>query len=295
MRLVIGSLLISSLGLAACGADTTPPAPDAPGSVGTPGYTPLVSGTWSLPPTTEGYRCVRLTATADTWITAIHPIAPLGTHHTVLMVGPPDAPDGDVACDSSLVKPSIYASGVGTEALVLPDGVAVKVAAGEQLLLNLHLFNASEATLTGTSGIEVKTAAASAVVHEAGALLAGKDAGLIVKPGPSVQSGTCTLPAGTTVFAMAPHMHLLGTHMKVTYQAAAPQVLYDKDYTFDGQRYELLGAPRTSTGTEQLTVDCTYMNPSGTAVRFGEHTTQEMCYALTLVYPAPARKGSCTQ
>jgi len=294
MRLVIASLVVSLVGLAACGADSSPPGPDAASAPpGTPGYTPLVSGNWSLPASTESYRCVRLTAAADMWVTAIHPIAPQGTHHTVLMLGPPDAPDGDVECDSSLVKPAIYASGVGTDALVLPSGVAIKIAAGQQLLLNLHLFNASDATLTGASGIEVKTAEAASVVHEAGAMLAGKDAGLVVKPGMTVQTGACTLPAGTTVFAMAPHMHLLGVHMKVTFQAAAPQVIYDKDYTFEGQRYETLGAALTSGGTDQLVVDCTYMNPSGTTVRFGEHTTQEMCYALALVYPAPVRKGAC--
>jgi copper type II ascorbate-dependent monooxygenase-like protein len=286
MRLFLASLLL----LAACDTSSSTTDPDA---AATPGYIPLVSGTWSLPPSIEGYRCIRLTAKEDMWITAIHPIAPTGTHHTVLMLGPPDAPDGDVACDSMLVKPSIYASGVGTDALTLPDGVAIKVAAGQQLLLNLHLFNASDDTLRGTSGIEVKTAEASAILHEAGALLAGKDAGLVVKPGSSVQTGTCTLPAGTTVFAMAPHMHLLGTHMKVTYQAAAPLMVYDKDYAFEGQRYEVLDAPLVSDGTNRLVVDCTYMNPTGTTVTFGEHTAQEMCYALTLVYPAPKVRGPC--
>lgn len=289
--------LTLSLGLAACGADHAGAAPDAPGatdgSVNTPGYSSLVTGAWSLPAATEAYRCVRLTATADMWVTSIHPIAPTGTHHTVLMVGPPDAPDGAVDCDSSLVKPAIYASGVGTDALDMPSGVAIKIAAGDQLLLNLHLFNASDAVITGTSGIEVKTTDAGAVVHEAGAVLAGKDAGLAVKPGPSVQTGTCTLPAGTTMFAMAPHMHLLGVHMKVTFQGAPSQVLYDKDYTFEGQRYAVLGAPVRSSGTDQLIVDCSYMNPSGTTVKFGEHTTQEMCYALALVYPAPTTRGAC--
>ena len=56
------------------------------------------------------------------WISAIRPVVPVGTHHTVLMVGPVDAPDGTVECESALVKPSIYASGVGTQPLVLPDG-----------------------------------------------------------------------------------------------------------------------------------------------------------------------------
>ena len=289
------STLLVICSLAACGADhALDPGPDA-GAVGTPGYTPLVTGTWTLPASTELYRCVRLTATQDTWITSIHPIAPSGTHHTVLMVGPPDAADGDTLCDSSLVKPALYASGVGTDALTLPAGVAIKVAAGQQLLLNLHLFNASDAPLSGTSGIEVETTTAAAVSHEAGAVLIGKDAGLVVPPGASTQTGTCTMPAGVTLFAMAPHMHLLGRHMKVSYQGTAARVLYDQDYTFEGQRYATMAPALTSAGGDQLTVDCSYMNATGTTVRFGEHTTQEMCYALALIYPAPAMRGTCTR
>src|SRR5258708_29631323 len=101
--------------LAACGNDyhgSSTTGPDA-GS-GSNGYTTLGSGQWSLPASSEKYVCLRQTVDRDIYVTAISPIAPPGTHHTVLMVGPPDAPDGTTDCTSALVNPSIFASGVGT-------------------------------------------------------------------------------------------------------------------------------------------------------------------------------------
>lgn len=280
--------------LAACEAESTGSSPDA--GAGPDGYVSLIEGAWTLPSGTENYVCVRTTVTRDVWISAIRPVAPLGTHHTVLMLGAPDGPDGITDCTSSLVKPAIYASGVGTQALEMPAGVAVHVKPGQQLLLNLHLFNSGDEELEGRSGIEIIPADPAAVEHEAGVVLAGRAQGLEVPPGKSTQIGTCTTPANITVFAIAPHMHMLGTHMKVSYSAgtAAPRVLLDEPYAFDEQRFQLLTPQLTSTAGGKLKVECSYMNPSLDTVLFGEHTEQEMCYALTFVYP-PVAIESCTR
>jgi hypothetical protein len=282
--------------LAACGNDVA--TEELPDAGPTPdGYERLIEGAWSLPPSFEKYVCVRTTMTRDTWISSLRPVAPLGTHHTVLMVGPPDAPDGITDCTSALVAPAIYASGVGTEPLDLPAGVAVHVKPGQQLLLNLHLFNASDAPLDGTSGVEIVAADPNTIEHEAGVVLAGRAQGLQVPPGLTTQSGSCTTPADVTVFAVAPHMHLLGTHMKVSYASTTggtARVLMDEPYSFDDQRFHSLSPTVVTTAGGKLTVECTYMNPTGATVVFGEHTEEEMCYALSFIYPAPAVQ-SCTR
>lgn len=283
------------LSLSACEAESDIPLPDA--NPGADGYVTLIEGAWTLPAGTENYVCVRTTVTSDVWISAIRPVAPSGTHHTVLMIGAPDGPDGITDCGSSLVKPAIYASGVGTQALEMPTGVAVHARPGQQLLLNLHLFNSGDEPLEGISGIEIVHADPATIEHEAGVVLAGRAQGLQVPPGASTQVGTCTTPADVTVFAIAPHMHMLGTHMKVSYTTAAaatPRVLLDEPYSFDEQRFQLLTPQLTSTAGGKLTVECSYMNPSIDTVLFGEHTEQEMCYALTFMYPA-LDVESCTR
>ena len=85
-------------------------------------------------------------------------------------------------------------------------------------------------------------------------------------------------------------MHLLGTHMKIAYQGAT---VMDQDYSFDGQRFDVLAQPIATVAGGKLVVDCTYANYTGSTVYFGEHTQDEMCFALTFVYPAPAA-DQCT-
>ena len=90
---------------------------------------------------------------------------------------------------------------------------------------------------------------------------------------------------------MAPHMHILGTHMKVTY---GTRTVFDQPYSFDEQRFHMIEPAITTVAGGKYTVTCSYVNTTGTAVTFGEHTEQEMCYALTFVYPPPTAT-SCTQ
>lgn len=274
MRTSLALLILVS----ACGTDTPPDI------VGGDGYETLIAAEWTLPPSTEKYLCVRETITEDLWIKSMRPIAPDGTHHAVLMLGAPDAPDGTVECSPSLIKPAIYASGVGAQPLDMPDGVAVHARPGDQLLLNLHLFNAEDSTLSGTAGIEIATTDPVDSAHEAGVVLAGKAAGLIVEPGPSTQVGTCTTPAGMTLFALAPHMHLRGTHMKIAY---GTQVVFDEDYIFDEQRFRVMTPAIQTVAGQQFTIECSYFNETAAPLYFGESTNEEMCFALTFVYPRP--------
>ena len=286
MRLVVAILL-----LAGCGVDYMAPTgpDDVPVDMGSgsgSAAVPLISGDWSLQPDSENYVCVRKTITEDMYIKTILPVAPQGTHHFVLMVGDPDAPDGTTNCDSTLSKPAIFASGVGVQPLSMPDGIAVHIAAGQQLLLNLHLFNAGDTVLTGTSGIAIEPSDPVDTAHSAGVILAGKTIGLTVAPGVTTQDATCTTAAGTTFFAVSPHMHLLGTHLTATYNGAT---VLDTDYAFDEQQFRPV-TPVTTTANGKYHVTCTYANYSGSPVKFGESTEDEMCFAITFAYPAPQQK-----
>lgn len=269
--------------------------PDA-GSSGD-GFVTLLSTPWSLDPGSEQYDCYRVTMQQDVWIKSIKPIAPVGTHHSVLMlVTNPTEPDGLTQCSSLLTDPAIYASGVGTNELDFPDGIGLHIKAGQQLFLNLHLFNASDSPLTGTSGIEYLPADPTTIVHEAGTVLAGRatDATVPVGLNQSLQF-TCTTPANVTMFAVAPHMHLYGIHLNATYNPgsdAAPTTVLDTDYQFDNQQFRMMPQQLTTTAGGKYVVTCTYDNESGNPIDFGESTTQEMCFAMTYVYP-PQEEAIC--
>jgi hypothetical protein len=228
----------------------------------------LIESSWELGPGTEDYWCERLTVEEDMYIVSFRAIAPLGTHHTVLTVGNPTREDGGYRCDAGTnANAMIYGSGVGTNPLAFPEGVAMRVSAGQQLVLNLHLFNTSDATITGTSGTEVILVPA-------------------VPPGESTQSGRCTMNGNVTVFSVAPHMHQLGTHMRVVARPSSGDVtLLDEPYDFYEQSTYPIDPIALSQG-DRIEVHCTYDNDTGSSVGFGDSSDEEMCFAGVYRYPA---------
>lgn len=306
MRLNVrgGTLLLAALLVAACGDDGM--ATDDPGGPRDLGgaepdlapserdaYTPpggerfvLAAGDWSMPAGQEGYRCVRQTIDRTVFVHEFYPIAPNGTHHTVVTFNEsPTMPDGVTPCSATTNAPDmIYGSGVGTEPLVLPEGVAVEIPAGSQILVNLHLYNTSSEDLTGNSGIEVVTMPEELVSNRAEVLLAGPISFSI----PAMTSeypvdGGCTMNDDVTVFAIMPHMHQYGTAMRVEVDG---DVLYEGSYSFDDQRYFDVSPMRELSAGTRVGVHCEYDNPTSSSVGFGDSSNQEMCFALLYRYPA---------
>jgi hypothetical protein len=291
---------LAVIALAACGTpnpgtgDDDDDTPDAALADGNPedGYSELIAGNWSLGNGDEGYHCVTRTVTADTWITSFRNTAPPGTHHSALSVGPPIGPDGSGVCDAAANQPTIiYGAGVGTPDLALPEGVAVRVRAGQQLMLNLHVFNASDSPLSGRSGVSVKTT--TAAVAEAGVANTGKTTDLSVPPGSSTQVGTCNVAEATTAMSVFPHMHKLGVHMRATVtKPSGSTTLIDMPYSFDSQAYYPIAPELALAPGDRIRVECSYQNNTGATVGFGQSSLQEMC-GLGIYVTPPWTDGNC--
>jgi hypothetical protein len=243
-------------------------------------WTTLMTGDWTLAPGSEKTSDVHtLTLTRDIYVGAIRPIEPVGTHHTVLALNGIGA--GGI----------IYASGVGTNALEFPPGVGLKLPAGETLILQLHLFNTSAQMLAGTSGIEIIEVDPADIQDEADLFLPGPMTFAIPPNQTYTHSGTCTVNAPQNLFAVFPHMHQLGTHLKTTLTiGGTDQVLHDGDYAFDHQAFipfpSIAMQPNDTIKTE-----CTWTNTTGQTVTWGESSTTEMCFSIMYRYPAQSDGG----
>ena len=263
-------------------------------------WTQLIDGTWSLDANQEKYVCVAKTLRSDINIHGFTAVAPTGTHHTVLSLIPSGAniPDGMADCNGfTNGSHMLFGSGVGTPPMTMPDGVAVRLHAGQQILLNLHLFNTRTSAITGHSIIQIQALAASDVANEAEIVLAGKDDGLVV-PGHqrSTQTGTCTFTSDQTIFAMFPHMHTMGSNMAVTANLpdGGTHELLNQPYDFSVQRYYSISPTFAMPSGGSLTIGCSYNNTEDTKM-FGESTNNEMCYTGVYRYPANAGNGiTCT-
>jgi hypothetical protein len=257
----------------------------------------IIEGDWKLAPGEEILQqCVQQTLDEDVYVSAIRPVHPLGTHHTLVTLG-----DGSTSCTSSLISNGIiYAAGVGSKGLELPPGVALKFPKGSVLSMGLHLYNVTDGELTGTSAMEIVRLAPEEVEHEAEALLAGP-LSLSIPPGRQTVADECTVNAEQTVFAVFPHMHQYGVHLTTTVTTSGtPKVIHDGPYDFEEQEQIVIDPVKLAPG-DKIATECTYENTTAQTLGFGESSDTEMCFSILFRYPAQgvafctaARPGSVT-
>lgn len=296
--MLLGLLLVAVTAVG-CGSDGNPggggdDAPPPPDSMETPdspplpeGYTRLIGRTWTLQAGQQDiYRCVRITVPQDMYITNIMAQAPLGTHHTVLSIM--NGSDGEQDCNvGTLGMVMLYASGVGTSPLDFPTGVGIKVTAGTKIHLNLHLYNASDETLSGDSAILVK-AQSTPPPMLAEMVFAGKMFFSIpAMTQDHVVQGGCTVNNPYTLFAVWPHMHQIAKHQRVELiRGGVTTMLHDLPYEFSEQKYYLQSPEIQVQSGDRINVTCTYTNNTAQDVTYGDSSNQEMCFSGLYKYPA---------
>lgn len=257
----------------------------------------LIAGDWDLPSFSEDYYCVRETVAEDIFVRGFRAINPTGTHHTVLgtvggggLGGFGGTPDGVEQCASfQATGDMIFGSGAGTDAILFPAGLALKIPAGTQLLDHLHLFNTTPDTMQGRSGAEVLIADDYEMLADN--LLVGPLSLNIPTGVEHDEHGGCTMSQAVQVFSVQPHMHQTGIHARVTAVDAQGQeiaVLHDGPYDFDRQIYYAVDPPVAIPQGGRVEITCTYFNDTGKTLRFGESTEDEMCLASVYRFPGTA-------
>lgn len=289
--------------LVACGKDAATSGDDdaADAGDGAPaGYTRLIGRSWEVSAGENVYKCARVTVQQDMYITAIDVLKPAGTHHTLLTIAGANGtagPDGEHDCGpTSIGMYMLYAAGAGTPPIQLPAGVGVKVSAGEQLHLNLHLLNSSDETLSGDSAILVKTQPEPPSML-AEMVLAGP-LELDIPPTNSAVSfsGECTATSPYSLFAVWPHMHTFARRQKVELiHGDDARVLHEKDYKFDEQGYYAVDPIAAVASGDRVRVTCTYVNNSNSTVTYGDGPDREMCFAGLYRFPASGSNQYCPE
>lgn len=269
-----------------------------------PGWTSLIERSWSLGAYNEFHMCRVMKVPEDMYITGYRLVAPAGTHHTILSITN-DTTVGNFNCTPASEPTMLYAGGINTNDLVFPAGVAIKLAANQYIRLELHLFNASDSSISGTSGVQIKTAQASEVQHEGDMIFLGNIGNWSLAPTstPTNIYGSCGAPVDWHLFALWPHMHDYATHQKVTVRRGGSgpiDTLADQDY--DVREQKIYGMPDMLIRQfDQLEVTCTYVNdtnvtaPPGYMVYQGDGSTDEMCLTGLLKYPKGGSMYQCAQ
>ena len=166
----------------------------------------------------------------------------------------------------------------GSDLYFTPD-LGMRMDGNSSYLLEVH-YNSNDPNAVDASGVEV-CVSAQQPENEAIISWLGTDA-----INGTQAEGTCAPRATEPIHIVAgtPHMHLKGTHMKVTLTRAAggTEIVHDEPFAFENQRGYQQNV--TLQPGDRLTTACSYNAPT----TFGRGTNEEMCYWFALAYPAGA-------
>ena len=285
-------LLVTTIVISACGGGDDDGGPGAgPDAAAEASWQAIIAGEWSLEPGQEDWYCASRTLDEDLYVGAFRPIDPIGTHHTVMTFGQPSGPDQQAApCDPDSMQPNaIYASGVNTNEMELPSGVGFKIAAGEQVHLNLHVFNTTDEVLSGASGVEIRPLPAEELEHEAELFLPGPLGFEIPRDQEYSYSSECEILEDQHIFALFPHMHQLGRRFKTEITVGGETTaLWDEDYRFEEQVFTVFEPIALAPG-DRITTTCTWSRTAEDdlpdVVRLGDSSKEEMCFSIMMRYP----------
>jgi hypothetical protein len=248
-----------------------------------------LGGTYDLAPGEETNLCARVNLEEDRWVTGLAPTRGEGTHHVIAALDSSPGEPGISPCEAfEFDWTSLFAASAGSPALTFPEGVALHLPAGSQLILQMHVVNASGEPMVGAeSAVDLTLAREADVVHTADVALVGPLDIAISSEGDRAKA-VCTMRGPTNYFAVFPHMHGLGRHAKVwVEQGGVEKVVHDADFNPDNQRFVTFDPIPLAQG-DGIGIECTYgAPPPGSApVAFGPFTKDEMCFAISYRYPS---------
>lgn len=181
----------------------------------------------------------------------------------------------------------------GMNAIPMPTGVAMKIPKGARLVMQIH-YHKSGKPETDLSRMALYFAKPDEKITDYVRVATLGNPFLSLKPdvADNVVTATMILPYGATVHQIMPHMHLLGKEMTVTAKTPMGEtipMIQVRDWEFQWQmayRYEKpIHLPKGTRLELRATFDNTANNPNQPfqpprEVKFGEGTTDEMCFAF---------------
>jgi len=279
-------------------ADSAPPG-EAPLAVPPVGFQ-LKSTPVTMAPGEEQYLCwsfVLPSTTPLNVIATVPQVSAHGVHHYAVFTKSGALPANPNGYDCKVMDATwglVAGGGVGTAGLTFPKGTAMTLAAGTQVVLQLHLLNATGAPEEPT-GILNLIGSDEPNLTQVGLLIAGTlDINIPPHQSGFDVTGGCKAPFDMpNVFATFPHMHQLGTNIDVSLTpqgSTKPNTLVNRAWDFGSQGvYPVTGSAKAG---DQVTVKCTYDNSTDGTVTFGEDTNNEMCIGVLFYYPlAPGGMG----
>lgn len=280
--------LLTTVALTACGGDKTTGPPGGGGSQEQ--WVTASSRSWSMPDQAEGYKCHAELASSDEYFTGFRLASPSTAQTEVYLTMRPSVDQtGDFDCDFGDISggEAIYAAGSGTTPLTFSGGKGVHIAAGQYVVLMVHINNTSTSPITASTVIEGRVAAAKDVTTPIDMFIAGRAQLAIPTDEDSVtENGSCQTSAELHVVAELSLMRSLGIHELVAVTTGtATQTIFNAHFDPQHVVYSSLPSDFDVPANSYLGVSCSFENNTGAVVNFGESARDEICLSGIYRYP----------
>lgn len=220
-------------------------------------------------------------------------------HHWILYkTATPQVDGGAGPCNMPADATFLSGWAPGGENFVMPDDVGLELAApGESLILQVHYNNvAGHADALDRSGVAMCTTPTPRPQTAGVVWLGTFDISIPGGAQGHQETGMCpslataALPGPLNIISSFPHMHELGRAFRTEIlrggDAGPSEMLVDvPQFSFSNQVGYVHEPHVVLQPGDALRTTCTYDNPGGGSVGFGEDTADEMCFNFALVYP----------
>ncbi len=251
---------------------------------------------YELPVSQTNYTCWAFTIPAgvpDEHAFRFEPIVDntVNTHHTLLFVNNNnDETDGvPFDCEGFPLTWNLVAGWApGRMADEIPAGAGVPMAAGTQVILQVHYDRVMTTGVTDASGFRVVLTDEPNLIP-AGMLWSGVIWNSSINGSNVQKQGTCTLRQDLTMFSVFPHMHQVGKTitMEIQRQGTGPwtRLVDIQGWSFEDQPNVPIPAPeQLMRSGDKIRTTC-WWDTQGQSVNFGEASDDEMCFNFIYHYP----------
>jgi hypothetical protein len=174
----------------------------------------------------------------------------------------------------------------GSGPLKLPPGVGMTLQPADRLLVQVHYHkDPTQAPTPDSTSIDLYYSP-SPTPEKAYVVWSGTPLFTIPANTKGYQvKSTCTVNGTWKLLGIAPHMHQRAVKFNSDLQVGAgPQCLMNiPRWDFGWQGGYFLKTPQMLSAGDKIFTTCTYDNPTGQQIGFGEATTEEMCFGFLYV------------
>lgn len=255
-----------------------------------------------IPPGSDITYCSYLDSTIADATDVIHyrVFGSLTSHHAILFAAKQSRPVDTHVCTEDDMTNGRFLAGGGAEGVSnvdIPDGLAFRIPANTQIMIQTHWINA---TLNAVDGQAVAyiTGVPSSPTRQTMDLFDVVNASFTLPAGKvTTATTTCTIKKDLQIFAIAGHMHEFGQHFDFTIADAGGanmQMLWSKDWAPEYQSappYTVFttAQPLLFKAGQQVSAACTWSNLTASDISF----PREMCVGTTFYFPADDGEIDC--